>query len=226
MEVKLPLEKPFITTLPKDANAVSILLTYEKSYPWLMNNFIQLTSWDNEYLDYFDFHYRDCPMLKYQRIMRDVVDKLGVQFDDFIKSMIDSGYYVIVPADTTKIAEYSFAAIHDMLIYGYGDDLFYIADVLKGGKYCTGECTTEELLQATAGMTDRSTWGRGFYGNLELLTVTKKSWAKLELKRIKQSLTDYLSSSPTGCWPTSIENWKEDEWDHRVYGILDCFKRK
>lgn len=224
MQVLLPLKEPFTKTFPKDANAVSILLNYEQSYPWLMNNFIQLTSWGHQYLDYYDFHYRYCPLIKYQRIMRDIVDRTGMGFSDFIRASIDKGYYAIVPVITNNIASYDFEGVHDMLVYGYEDKKkFYIADNFKNGRYQKSECTALEFQYATEKMLDRRTWGNGFYGTFELLSITKRSWAKLEPERIKKSLEDYLASRPTSMWYVNAEKWDSAEFSNRVFGIA-CYQ--
>lgn len=224
MKVILPLQQTFTNTFNLDADAVSILLNYDKSYPWLMNNFIQLSSWGDEYLGYYDFNYRNCPLIKYQRIMREVVDYTGMGFCDFVRAAIDRGYYVIVPVITTYISAYDYIGMHEMLVYGYeGKELFYIADHFSGGKYQKVVCSTAEFERATAQMTDRATWRNGFYGNFELLIVTKKSWAKLEPQRIKWSLEDYLESRPTSSWYVNVDKWDGEEFKNRVYG-LDCYQ--
>ena len=64
----IPLILASIYNILDHANALSILLNYKSAYPWLMNNFIQLTSYDDYYLDFCDFWYRNCPLLECQRI--------------------------------------------------------------------------------------------------------------------------------------------------------------
>ncbi len=74
----LPLEKPFTSTYPYNANAISILTCHEKTFPWLYNNFIQLIGVKNKsdincLLDFFDFSFEKCPFLEFQKISKQLI---------------------------------------------------------------------------------------------------------------------------------------------------------
>lgn len=218
----LPKKESFIRTYPKDANAISILLNYERSYAWLMNSFIQLTSYDDLYLDYYDFYYRNCPLIDYQRIKRDVI---GNDVIGFIVNALYSGYYISLAVNTKFIKAYQSNndRTHDMFIYGYDKDeeLFYISDCFVEGKYSDSICSFKELIEAVENNTDY--WFEGYRDSLELLSYCEEERAELEIYRIKESINDYLMSRPTQCWYENDGMWNQNEKRKRTFGV-DCYR--
>ncbi len=221
-EIKLPFQKPFTVTFAPYANAVSILLNYPAAYPWLMNCFIQLTCWGNQYLDYYDFNYRTCPILSLQRIRKGMV----VQYSEitrFIADALEKGYYVFLPVNTRYIHEYDFENYHELMVYGHRDaQLFYIADNFRKGKYQKGICSAEELIQATKDMENPETWRNGFDGMLELVSYRVQDRATFELYRVLESMKDYLHSEPTKRWYIGYHMWDEAEMTNRCFG-MQCY---
>lgn len=219
----LPLKKSFTTTFAPHADAVGMLLNYPSGYPWLMNNFIQLTCWGNQYLDFYDFNHRDCPLLFCQKIKKEFLDCMGIGLIDFIGKALSKNYYIMLPVETKYISAYDFSDIHEMFIYGHVDmKQFYIADNFSRGKYATEICSEEELLLATNNMANFQTWKNGFNGSIELLSYQDEIRANFELYRVIESIQDYLSSSATRKWYVNYAMWNSSENANRCFG-MQCY---
>ena len=74
MKKILPLVESPITTFPCYAGPVGAILAECGEKDWLYNCFIQITSWDNQFLDFYDFTYKNCPLIEYQRIKGDLIN--------------------------------------------------------------------------------------------------------------------------------------------------------
>lgn len=219
----LPMAETFIKTFPKDANAISILLNHEKAYPWLMNNFIQLTSYNDQYLDFYDFNYRNCPILECQRIKLDLVKRAFGSVQDFFISAIERGNYIYLPVKREFIAAYQSQGIHDMLIYGYDkqERCYFVSDYFQG-HYSKRQCDFCEMEQAIE-VGSSGYWFNGFRGCIELLSYSADDRAVFEEWRVKRSIEDYLVGVPTSFWYESYGVWTSAELNHRTFGI-DCYK--
>ena len=223
--VNLPLQEPFTITFPKDANAVAILLNEPKAYSWLMNCFIQLTCWGNQYLDYFDFHYRNCPLLLCQRIKVELVEQAEGGLTGFIVRALEKGYYVLASVETRYIRQYDFVSFHDMMIYGHENaETFFIADNFSQGKYRKSTCSAEELIRATERIREPEAWRRGFEGTIELLSYREEERAEFELYRVIESLKDYMESRATSRWNVHFDvMWDAMENNNRCFG-MQCYE--
>lgn len=221
----LPKCDTFIKTYPKDANPLSILLNYTETYGWIMNSFIQITSYDDKYLDYYDFNYRNCPIIENQRIKKSLILDLYGDYTQFIIDNLNKGFYPTLLVNKKYISEYNsnLDITHDLFIYGYNgcDKVFYISDNFKNGKYSNGICTYMELENAIHNIQENKNdyLYEVFRDCIELLSYNKVKRTKLEMYRIKESIIDYLSSQPTKCWYVNHEMWDEDETKKRTFGI-------
>ncbi len=226
-ECILPKEAPMITTYPKEANILSILLNYEKSYPWIMNNFIQLTCYNNQYLDYYDFYYRNCPLVDYQRINKNIILDISDGIIPFLISSIKKGYYIYLAVNTKYIPAYDYDhdIPHDLFLYGYntGKEIFYISDNFVNGKYSNSICRFTELLNAINNFRKCDYQFRGFRDCIELLSYNFEERACFEEYRVKESMEDYLLCRPTKSWYVANEIWDKKETKMRTFG-LDCYE--
>lgn len=222
----LPKTDTFITTYPKDSNALSILLQHEETFDWLLNSFIQLTSYDNTYLDYYDFYYRNCPILDIQRINKSFILGAYDNLTDFLIEAIEKDYYIYLPVNTKYISEYQSKSdwTHDLFVYGYNknEKIFYISDNFEYGKYSNSTCTFEEFDRAIRHLPEEDYWFEGFRNCVELLSFNNEERAKLEPYRIKMSIEDYLDSKPTSSWYVNNAMWNEEETRKRTFGIT-CY---
>ncbi|TAH75128.1 MAG: hypothetical protein EWM47_00180 [Anaerolineaceae bacterium] len=222
----LPKKEPFVKTYPKDANPLSVLLNYEHTYDWLMNCFIQLTSYNDAYLDYYDFNYRNCPILECQRIKSNIIFDKYETLTNFIIKSIDKGYYIILPVNMKYVYTYNCSEDipHDIFVYGYNikNKIFNISDNFFNGKYGDSLCEFSELENAYNNIIEEHYWFQGFRGCIELLSYISEKRACFELYRIKESIDDYLHSRPTSRWYLNHAMWTEDEIRKRSFGIT-CY---
>jgi hypothetical protein len=222
----LPLAESFITTYPKDSNALSIVLQHKEAFGWLLNSFIQLMSYDNTYLDYYDFYYRNCPLLDRQRINKSMIAEKTDDMIYFLIDAINKEYYIYLPINTKYISVYQSKGdwAHDVFVYGYDNDnkIFYIADNFDHGKYGKATCTFEELENAIRFLSKEDFNYQGFRGCIELLSYKEEPRARLEPYRIKLSIEDYLESNPIRGWYVNELMWDEEETRKRTFGIA-CY---
>lgn len=221
----LPKKDSFIKTYPKDANALSILLNYENTNDWLINCFIQITSYDNQYMDYYDFYYRNCPIIECQRIKIDLINKIHNNVISFIINSINNRYYPYLTINTKYIPAYKnqFDISHDLLVYGYDYNMqvFFISDNFSG-KYSNKTCYFKELENAIINVPKDDYWFQGFRGCIELLSYNEEKRTNFETYRIKESISDYINSQPTKNWFLNHAMWNKDETRNRVFGI-SCY---
>lgn len=197
----LPLAHPLCRTYPHTAHALSILQNYKKTYPWLLNSFIQIEGWECENMDFEDFWIFECPMLSWQRIGKDFLKQYKISISDFLKDSINNDYYVYLVVNTEMIEAYGTACYpHDALIHGYDDGkkAFYVADFFNGSRYGTREIPYEEVLLSLE-LTDLAENHWVFRKDIILLRNNNIAGG-FSPRRVKESLEAYLSGIPTQYW--------------------------
>lgn len=208
----LEISEPSINVYPIYANPLAILQCHSETNEWLLCNFIQLCS-NSLALNFFDFNYKFCPYLKIQRISKDFLQTMNVNFITFIINSIASGYYVYLLVKQSEIKAYRLSSeskrqqdtlTHDMLIYGYdmNQQIFFIADNFVNGKYGRDKCTFQELDAAIKKIHRKTEPRLGFKGNIELIEYYKEEPQSFNLKRVVDSFNDYILSRPTTLWNT------------------------
>jgi hypothetical protein len=149
----LKIETPPITSFPHYTDLLATIIPHKGGKEWYYNNFIQLFA-DfrffiqgevnfrehffaiNKNVKYFYYDYN--PFIK---AYCDIED-FSLFFDkneivDRVKSLIDSGFYTVIILDRHLIkTSYPPGSIHPVLVYGYNEHSFKIAEFLgSGGKY-------------------------------------------------------------------------------------------
>lgn len=226
-EIILPTAEPFTATLPSEASAVSILLAHKaKTFPWLMNNFIQLIGqYNNQYIGYSDFVYDNCPFIECQRISTDIIkENINDELLLFLISSLDKQYYIRICVATKYIPAYKMhAPIHDLFIFGYNtqEKCFYIADHFVGGKYSKSKCSFDDMDKATKliASEDISETTIYSYNIIELLSYRNDMSLLFDIKRVKKLIEDYLLSRPSIHWYISYPHLTQDEIESRTYGL-------
>lgn len=198
----LPLEIPMCRTYPHTAHALAILQNKKEIYPWLWNSFIQVEGWDGENLDFEDFWILECPLIRYQRIGKDILDRLGIAIDKFITESIDLGYYIYLVLNTKPLSVYGDASYpHDAMIYGYDTvkEIFYVADFYNGKRYGTAEISFSDMRMALQLNKDAENhWI--FRHDVILLKINDEYIGTFSPERIKLSLKAYLKGEKTKYW--------------------------
>ncbi len=93
MKKILELGEPISATYSHAAHTLAILANEKNNRDWLMNCFIQIFGGENDFLDYQDFGFMECPLIHTQHIGIDMVDIGWKNRLDFVKMAIINNYY-------------------------------------------------------------------------------------------------------------------------------------
>lgn len=206
----LDITTPDITSYSLYANPYAILQCHSETREWLLSNFIQLCS-NTQVLNFYDFNYKTCPLLDVQRILTEQLETMGVDWIPFIIQCLNQNRYVYLNVKRKYIDAYyapnsslqqSDELIHDILIYGYdiAQEIFYIADNFRNGKYSFAKCSFSALKNAIINVSPQDAIKTRFKGSIELITYTGENLPDLSVQRIYEALDDYYNCKPTGMW--------------------------
>jgi len=224
----LPMKYPTITSYPYHANLLAVISNNNETLPWFYSNYIQLEVPDDIYNMRLDFYssllWKSCPYLYYQRLSRNLINKKWKCISEFIIDCIDSGQYVYF------LANYFFIPVsrhyknrhyaHDIFVYGYDRDenVFFVADFFKDGKYSFEKVDIQSLIDAynNLNLTDNFDWLNG----VELISFRKNIF-RFNLQTIIDYVSDYINSENTSkknnvpsehykhCWSYGIDVYKK-----------------
>ena len=201
---KLPFYEKVNSTYPHNAHSMAILYPHIEFHEWLKNCFIQIEGWDMENMDYEDFWMLECPLIRYQRISKKIIELKWKTIIDFIVEMLDNEQYIYLLVKTNAIEQYENfnGAVHDALIYGYDEKkkIFFVADFFKNGKYSTCNVPYKILETATQNFTESQERHWIFTADIILLEVPKREQPHFSLMRFKETLECYLEGKSTREW--------------------------
>lgn len=222
----LNISKTPISTYPHTAHMAAFLWNDSRIYPWLMNCFIKLFSWDLENMDYEDFWFLDCPVLLCERLSRSMIQRRWGNYLSFIEDGIDMGYYVYLIVKTGEIRAYGgYKYPHDLLIYGYDNEkrVFFISDFFQGRHYGKQAASYEEMEKAL--IYDDKTYTCHWVFHDDMILIKPNHYDKFEFQpeRVATSISDYLAARPTVCTYSRVKLNTEKEIDNHVFG-MDCYK--
>ena len=152
---KLQNNTPYVSTIPEQSNIMSIIHKDNRNWNWFINYFIQLViSKDTEYSLSLNFCYGDnysllktIPILDKYCLPRNMVE-MQKNIGEFIRNAIDLGYFVYFSVDEYEIEYYELYqkkhANHDLMVVGYNEDTFYIADFFDT-RYSVKNCAVEQM---------------------------------------------------------------------------------
>lgn len=201
MKHMLPVENPIITHDPPIANLFSILGSDSNTESWVMNHFVNLYIHKDEIFDNFydrNAFFYGCPWIQVVQIRREIVLRICSRIIEYVKALIDEGFYIYCMGNTEYISAYHNDRYwaHNLMVYGYDDvsQTFYLSDFFENGKYTRAACSYEELEKAlqTAQM------NRHFV-NLIYGMKLKEIEYKFEVDMLLEKLTDYLGSVNLFC---------------------------
>ena len=201
MKKILSVAAPIITHDPPIANLFSILGTAPNTESWIMNHFVNLYIHKDEIFDNFydrNAFFYGCPWIQVVQIRREIVLRICSRIVDYVKALIDEGFYVYCMGNTEYIPAYHNDRYwaHNLMVYGYDDmsQTFYLSDFFENGRYTRKTCSYEELEKAlqTAQM------NRHFV-NLIYGMKLKEIEYKFEVDMLLEKLTDYLGSVNLFC---------------------------
>jgi hypothetical protein len=90
----LKVHDPLSATYSHSANTLAIVGDEAGIHPWLMNCFIQIFGSEEDFLDYQDFGFMECPIIHTQHIELNLVKEGWSQITEFIKNAIQKEYYI------------------------------------------------------------------------------------------------------------------------------------
>ena len=201
MKHMLPVENPIITHDPPIANLFSILGSDSNTESWVMNHFVNLYIHKDEIFDNFydrNAFFYGCPWIQVVQIRREIVLRICSRIIEYVKALIDEGFYIYCMGNTEYISAYHNDRYwaHNLMVYGYDDvsQTFYLSDFFENGKYTRATCSYEELEKAlqTAQM------NRHFV-NLIYGMKLKEIEYKFEVDMLLEKLMDYLGSVNLFC---------------------------
>ena len=158
---KLPFELPYISTIPEHSNIMAMIGHNSANWLWFLNYFIQLRiDKDTRSKLCLNFCYgdnyklvKDMPFLETHNLPRKLLNTYD-GFASFVKKAVDMEYYVYVSIDRYEIPAYEEYhkehKNHDVLIYGYDEAGYDIADFFREN-YEASRCSAEELEQGYKG---------------------------------------------------------------------------
>ena len=122
----LPVENPVITHDPPAANLFSILGTNPNTESWIMNHFVNIYIHKDEIFDNFydrNAFFYGCPWIQVVQIRREIVLRICSRIIDYVKALIDEGFYIYCMGNTEHISAYHNTEYwaHNFMIYGYDD---------------------------------------------------------------------------------------------------------
>lgn len=219
MEIILELNKnPIITSYWYYADLVSVAAIADTKNFFVANNYNDIfcdeTS-DNVFLFFTDIlsnstintmnMYFECPYLDFQKINKNYFFNINkVSLIDFIKSTINSGYYILLMIDRLYIKEYGFnySSNHEIMIYGYDDkeNKIFFCDNTKTGAYrndlsCSYSSFTDAFNKAVFKLNYTGDI-HPFTDHMYLIKPRKNAVYDLDVKEITQSFKQYLHLEP------------------------------
>ena len=140
----------------------------------------------------------ECPWLQVNQIRREVVLRICPRIIDYVKALLDEGFYVYAAGNTEQIPanrrENYWA--QNQFKHGYDDELqlFYISDFFVNGKYERAACSYDELEMAL----QTSDMNRHFV-NLIYGIKLKEIEYVFEIDWLNEMLDEHLNSENLFC---------------------------
>lgn len=197
---KLQYGIPYIATIPEQSNIMSIIDKNNENWSWFLNYFIQIMINKNtKYSLDLNFCYGDnysllknIPILDKYFLPRDIVD-MKWNICAFIKEAINAGYFVYLSVDEYEIEAYSLYNTkhynHDLMIVGYNDEKFDIADFFKS-QYSVKQCTSKQLEAGYSGYDVKR--GNSGFPDIYLLKIKENYTYTFNIDFAKILINEYL----------------------------------
>lgn len=223
---KLPFELPYISTIPEHSNIMAIIGHNSVNWLWFLNYFIQLRiNKDTRSKLCLNFCYgdnyklvKDMPFLETHSMPRKLLNTYD-GFTSFVKRAVDMEYYVYVSIDRYEISSYEEYhkkhKNHDILIYGYDETGYDIADFFKEN-YEASRCSAKELDQGYGGFDS----GRDNFGFEEVILLKEDKGYKhvMYLPMVRTLVNEYMKGVNSDIHFMPIRN-TDFLKDTQAYGI-------
>lgn len=228
MKKILELGEPISATYSHAAHTLAILANEKNNRDWLMNCFIQIFGGENDFLDYQDFGFMECPLIHTQHIGIDMVDIGWKNRLDFVKMAIINNYYIYAEMNVSKINAYEINKpfAHDALVYGFDEEnkRFLISDFIGLKKYGSAWISEHELKSAL--YLDEGSFGKTgiFFNDIFLLKMKHDERAVFSTKKVIDTLWAYEQGIPISLgYNNRFKPLFADEKNNFLFGI-QCYQ--
>lgn len=228
MKKILELGEPISATYSHAAHTLAILANEKNNRDWLMNCFIQIFGGENDFLDYQDFGFMECPLIHTQHIGIDMVDIGWKNRLDFVKMAIINNYYIYAEMNVSKINAYEINKpfAHDALVYGFDEEnkRFLISDFIGLKKYGSAWISEHELKSAL--YLDEGSFGKTgiFFNDYFLLKMKHDERAVFSTKKVIDTLRAYEQGIPISLgYNNRFKPLFADEKNNFLFGI-QCYQ--
>lgn len=176
----------------------------ENTWPWVMNNFIQIRyecDWKIFVFDNHQLFLSYCPCLESYIVPRKILKSYYKKsLKDFIIEVINHENYLFLYVDRYYLSVFSkfnrHHKEHELLVYGYNleKNEVYIADNLANGKFGKAVCNFEEICDAYWGIKDTMP---DFETQFLVIKQNTKINCELNMEQISLSLENMIESRHT-----------------------------
>lgn len=227
MQKILEVQNPIIRCYPHHASLIACLMSNDFELNEILPYYIQIV-YDKD-IERCDFNYgmdplnyiKNYPYVDSYCYKREVIKKKWKTYSEFIEEMIEEDCYIYLLIDTFFVSAYKewykkYHLIHDITIYGYDENYFYVADTFENGIYSFSKIEKSEI---DKGEIDENIfdWLDGVH--CWKLKEKMNLCITMDPKLVKKSLKEYLNCNKTfAC--THIEwNRRGDKRRPFSYGL-------
>jgi hypothetical protein len=220
-QIILPLKTSPVYTTPETVTLMSIALNHPDGYAWIYNNYIQTEvkmPGSNCLLSFVNLYSKQNTnnLISMTTLERELVLDFIMQL---INNSIACSNYIALNVDTYYIPAYENYNekhyFHNLLIYGFDQDNYHIADFFDYRKYSRTICTKYELHKAIIEYKNLNNSISG--SNIKLITLSKERYS-FSIELCLNFLIDYLNSNNSYNRVVVTNDYKCIE-DNFVYGI-------
>lgn len=232
--VKLPVQKPLITTYQHHAFPISIAMNHPDFMNWFCSNYIQICFpkvVEMNPLNYYSFsdYFKLCPLIDKFSVEKELV-LAPSSANDFFIDAINRKFYLVTFIDEYYIpyAEpyMNWHIPHDILLYGYdlSTNSFFTSGFNKNRRYSDEQRVLFSNFNQAVNITEEtdpennhSEWSN----IINLLKVNKDASYKFEIAALKESVYDYLHSTNSSNRYMFFKNSNDNIYGVAIYSILD-----
>lgn len=222
MKKILLVKEPLINTYNSYGFLFSIIP--EGMMPWVYDNFIQLVygvDWNMLMFENHEMFLEKCPGITYYMIPKRMIsrDENGIAMKKMITDTINNNDYLLIYIDRYYLSfdskyYHTHHLQHELLIYGYDDDVLYIADYSSNGKYIFAQCTFNELYDGYFNM--QIDENSQYMGDVRILHVDNNIKYEINMQQMEYALNAFLDSK-TSFYLNKVQ---EQIFGMKVFNIL------
>ncbi|MFD1991240.1 hypothetical protein ACFSGI_14800 [Paenibacillus nicotianae] len=221
----LPLAKPFVKGYQYLGYALSVIMTHEESLPWVYHQFIQLSSPNYQWVDFYHPHdFSDYPWLETNET--DCADLNAEQLIHTWIQLINEEKYLVMFIDEYYLSHTAFYQeehySHDIMLHGYNLEkgVFWASGYNRDFQYGEYSIPIEELLAAHFSFQE---------SHKRLITIRyqqapvhspKVIAVVVALEGLIEQLQDYVDSRPSSWRRNDIQQASAHFYGMEIYNIL------